>query len=596
MSVIKQITQPCSSCDGRDPHCQSCNGNGSVRVDSKDAQGTHHDRQPRSRRRDKRAKAEDASCDTCCEDREPKPVRKTYTHRLKAIRESDPGYAKKWPRGVAAPYPAESQVYSTMISGDVPICRRWLYGSGSECGFACFISDLGPRPDSNHRLVRHDEDGEFDPVNCDWRVPMRIVIACPGCRRECEAARCGRNRNGEQRLRCISCGRYCTDSGLSAKQLQCPKCNAATEIRRYGFTSSGQQRYKCDQCEITFTLALRGSHSTEPLFGATANILRAAELDDDADLNLAIKLAEGFSELNAAEFLGPCYEAIVEARVAAGADERGLRAMALRHVKDMWQSTMSHDNSLDDMKEAYDFEPRVQQCDPSDWLIATSRSFVRWRPRRRERVRVSRPAIQSGAEFGDWTVLRSAKPNSLGRAFRQRAICRCRCGREAIVLQSRLLRGESTKCMTCKQRETQEMADTLHLPDEVVVDGSVLDWSDFNDWLAKKLGLAEGYVNHLRRVGVSVLNETTKMRGDRRIVHLERRLRQTRRNLRAGQLPPSLDYPVDTERLWITSESGEQVPTLIPLEKYSSGTSGKYKRRYGGQHKKRYRPRRLARA
>lgn len=326
----------------------------------------------------------------------------------------------------------------------------------------------------------------------------------------------------------------------------------------------------------------------DPLFDATANLLRVQTAGDmTAHAEQALALAMSFSERNAAEYIGPCYEAIVDCAARGIANQHDVRSIAFDHIKRMWHETISHGTSLESAHDDTGFEPSTIVEGPAEIVPVMERQgALPWRCHRRRAVGRS---IQ-GQQFGKWLALRPANFAARGQAVRHQWVCRCECGREGIVWQSWLTSGRSTECTSCRRGESVSLAPNLLLPE------SEVDWADFVDWLAKRLGMANGQVEHLRRVGVTVINETTEMRSDRRVIYLERRLRQARRDLRSGHPPPSLDYPVDHEPDRICPETGRLLVPLIPLEKYSSGFSGRFKRMFGGQRKKRYKPRRLTRA
>lgn len=45
----------------------------------------------------------------------------------------------------------------------ITICERWL-------DFTNFLSDMGKRPTSKHTLGRKDNDGNYEPNNCEWQT------------------------------------------------------------------------------------------------------------------------------------------------------------------------------------------------------------------------------------------------------------------------------------------------------------------------------------------------------------------------------------------------------------------------------------------
>lgn len=46
----------------------------------------------------------------------------------------------------------------------IKMCDRWLNS------YPNFIADMGPRPSPNHSIDRINNDGNYDPQNCQWRT------------------------------------------------------------------------------------------------------------------------------------------------------------------------------------------------------------------------------------------------------------------------------------------------------------------------------------------------------------------------------------------------------------------------------------------
>lgn len=95
------------------------------------------------------------------------------------------------------------------------------------------------------------------------------------------------------------------------------------------------------------------------LCNATANVMQSMKaFGCSPHVELAFKFASEVSELNAADYLGACYEGVQEACSRGICDENALRLHARKAVRRHWDDTLTfRTKSLDAMREAKGFEP-----------------------------------------------------------------------------------------------------------------------------------------------------------------------------------------------------------------------------------------------
>ena len=60
----------------------------------------------------------------------------------------------------------ENAQYKDYGGRGISVCQRWLDS------FADFIADMGPRPTNKHEIDRKENDGNYEPGNCRWVIPV----------------------------------------------------------------------------------------------------------------------------------------------------------------------------------------------------------------------------------------------------------------------------------------------------------------------------------------------------------------------------------------------------------------------------------------
>lgn len=62
--------------------------------------------------------------------------------------------------------------YNSYGGRGIIVCSRWQDGEDGRTGFECFINDLGLAPNKTASLDRIDNNGNYEPGNCQWATKL----------------------------------------------------------------------------------------------------------------------------------------------------------------------------------------------------------------------------------------------------------------------------------------------------------------------------------------------------------------------------------------------------------------------------------------
>ncbi len=63
-----------------------------------------------------------------------------------------------------------SHNYKNYGGRGISVCDRW------KDSFENFYEDMGPRPSSEYSIDRTNNDGNYEPANCEWRTDEEQII------------------------------------------------------------------------------------------------------------------------------------------------------------------------------------------------------------------------------------------------------------------------------------------------------------------------------------------------------------------------------------------------------------------------------------
>jgi hypothetical protein len=88
-------------------------------------------------------------------------VKRLTTHGLSKTPEN-----KIWKEIRARCYRTSSKHYKYYGGRGIKVCEQW------KMSFKSFLDDMGFRPSAKHSINRKDNDGDYEPGNCEWATAL----------------------------------------------------------------------------------------------------------------------------------------------------------------------------------------------------------------------------------------------------------------------------------------------------------------------------------------------------------------------------------------------------------------------------------------